>query len=48
MARRMIFDRKQANKPEPFLINIGSQLSLAVNKCFPERQTASERKKTQT
>ena len=41
----MIIERKQANKLEPFSINIGFELPLAVKKSFSERQAASERKK---
>ena len=46
MPRRMIIERKQANKLEPFSINIGFELPLAVKKSFSERKATSEKKKT--
>ena len=45
MPRRMIIERKQANKLEPFSINIGFELPLAVKKGFSERKATSEKKK---
>ena len=48
MPRRMIIERKQANKLEPFSINIGFELPLAVKKSFSERKATSEKKKKQT
>ena len=45
VARRMVIDHKQASKLEPFLMTIGSELSLAVKKCFPERRVTSRRAK---
>ena len=45
MPRRMIIERKQANKLEPFSINIGFELPLAVKKSFSERKATSEKKK---
>ena len=44
MPRRMIIERKQANKLEPFSINIGFELPLAVKKSFSERKATSEKK----